>query len=237
METNPPDPECQDSFESFPLTRPEYISAMVHFYRGEMHRSQVWRTRLDTTTNWAVVTTAGLISVAFSSPDNNAFTLMLGNLLITNFLLIEARRYRYFCVYRARVRMIEENFYLPLIRRKLLSPRGDWRESIAQDLDSPKFKTTRWEAILFRLRRNYVWLYWTILATWVGKLFIHPTPASGIAEAYSRVGLGIIPPWAVLGIVGLFYAATIIPLFSATAHRAALDEVHGFERDRKHWTV
>ena len=40
-----------ESFESYPLTRTEYINAMVHFYRGEMHRSQVWRTRLDTTTN------------------------------------------------------------------------------------------------------------------------------------------------------------------------------------------
>ena len=27
------------------------------FYRGEMYRSTVWRTRLDTTTNWSVVTT------------------------------------------------------------------------------------------------------------------------------------------------------------------------------------
>ena len=88
MESKPPDPASFESFESFPLTRPEYISAMVHFYRGEMHRSQVWRTRLDTTTNWAVVTTAGLISFAFSSPDNNAITLMLGNVLITNFLIL-----------------------------------------------------------------------------------------------------------------------------------------------------
>ena len=236
MDSKPPDPASFESFESFPLTRPEYISAMVHFYRGEMHRSQVWRTRLDTTTNWAVVTTAGLISFAFSTPENNGFTLLLGNLLITNFLIIEARRYRYFCVYRARVRMIEENFYLPLIRRNLLSPRGDWRESVAEDLDAPKFKTTRLEAILFRLRRNYVWLYWIILATWVGKLFIHPTPASGIAEAYSRIGIGLIPPWVILGLVVLFYAVTTVPLFIATAQHAAMDEIHGFERDLKHWT-
>ena len=41
------------AFEDYPLTRQEYISAMVHFYRGEMYRSQIWRQRLDTTTNWA----------------------------------------------------------------------------------------------------------------------------------------------------------------------------------------
>lgn len=41
------------AFEDYPLTRQESISAMVHFYRGEMYRSQIWRQRLDTTTNWA----------------------------------------------------------------------------------------------------------------------------------------------------------------------------------------
>ena len=30
------------------------IGALAHLYRGEMYRSTVWRTRLDTTTNWSV---------------------------------------------------------------------------------------------------------------------------------------------------------------------------------------
>ena len=33
-------------FEESPLTRAEYITAMVHLYRGEMHRSLVWRQRM-----------------------------------------------------------------------------------------------------------------------------------------------------------------------------------------------
>src|SRR2546425_3677095 len=48
-----------------------------------------------------------MISFAFSSPEHSPFTLLLAIVLITNFLVIEARRYRYFSVYRARVRMIE----------------------------------------------------------------------------------------------------------------------------------
>ena len=35
------------------------IGALAHLYRGEMYRSKIWRTRLDATTNWAVVTTQG----------------------------------------------------------------------------------------------------------------------------------------------------------------------------------
>ena len=33
------------------------ITALSHLYRGELYRSTVWRTRLDATTNWAVVAT------------------------------------------------------------------------------------------------------------------------------------------------------------------------------------
>ena len=31
------------------------ITALSHLYRGEVYRSTVWRTRLDATTNWAVL--------------------------------------------------------------------------------------------------------------------------------------------------------------------------------------
>ncbi|MGH8165107.1 MAG: DUF2270 domain-containing protein, partial [Rhodanobacteraceae bacterium] len=31
-----------------------YVAALSHFYRGELGRIMVWRTRLDTTINWAV---------------------------------------------------------------------------------------------------------------------------------------------------------------------------------------
>src|SRR5213594_217346 len=146
--------EPERSFEEYPLTRQEYITAMVHFYRGEMYRSQVWRTRLDTTTNWTVVTTAAMITFTFSEPSHPHITLLLANLLITVFLCHEARRFRYFAVYRARVRMLEENFFLPIVTRELISPKQDWRRNVAVDLDQPKFKTTYFQAIGFRLYRN-----------------------------------------------------------------------------------
>jgi len=48
-------------FEKYPLTRQEYINAMVHFYRGEMHRSQIWRTRLGPAQEAAVWPTKSLL--------------------------------------------------------------------------------------------------------------------------------------------------------------------------------
>ncbi len=116
-------------FEDYPLSRQEYISVMVHFYRGEVHRSTSWRQRLDATTNWSVLTTAAMLSFTFASPDlENHVILLLSNLVVLSYLTIEARRFRYFEVYRARVRMLEENFLIPVITRQLESPMGSWRE-------------------------------------------------------------------------------------------------------------
>lgn len=235
--TSRKEPETGGAFESFPLTRPEYINAMVHFYRGEMYRSQIWRTRLDNTTNWAVVMAAGMISFAFSSPDHSPVTLLLANLVISIFMIIEARRYRYFSVFRARVRMIEENFYLPMIRRNLVSPMEGWRDRVAQDLDAPKFKNTYIEALLFRLRRNYAWLFGIILAAAAVKVFIHPTPAQRWSDILSRMQLGPIPAWAVIMLGTTFYLLVTVPLLTKAGQRAAQDEVGGLERDLSQWKV
>src|SRR3989442_11254854 len=87
------------------------ISAIAHLYRGEMYRSKVWRTRLDATTNWAVATTGIALSVTFSTRENSPMPLILVSLLLLVFLGIEARRYRYFDIWRTRVRLMEVCFY------------------------------------------------------------------------------------------------------------------------------
>ena len=83
------------------------------------------RTRLDATTNWAVATTGIAISVVFSNSSNSPLPLVLVALMSLVFLSIEARRYRYFDIWRTRVRLMEtdmsstsgcRNRYLPRIR-------------------------------------------------------------------------------------------------------------------------
>src|ERR1044072_831142 len=59
----------------------EVTTAMAHFYRGEVQRSNTWRNRLDTTTNWAVLTAGGALSFAFSSPHNPHLLLPITSLL------------------------------------------------------------------------------------------------------------------------------------------------------------
>ena len=70
-------------YESDPITRQEYISAIVHLYRGELSRATAWRLRLDTTTNWAVLTTAGLLAFSFREGPNTHWSLLIGLVLVT----------------------------------------------------------------------------------------------------------------------------------------------------------
>ena len=57
------------------------IGALAHLYRGEVYRSTIWRTRLDNTTNWAVVTLGIALSVTFSSQQASPLPLLLAGVL------------------------------------------------------------------------------------------------------------------------------------------------------------
>src|SRR5262245_40098490 len=150
-----------------------------------------------------------MLSFAFSSPEHSHVMLLLANLLVTIFLFIEARRFRYFDLFRSRVRMLEENFFIPIIRRNLVSPLSDWRERVAEDLDNPKFKITFLHALALRLRYNYLWIYSVILVAWLAKVHLHPTPAATPREAFERLGIGPFGGWSMLAIVVGAYLSAI----------------------------
>ncbi|HNP36103.1 MAG TPA: DUF2270 domain-containing protein [Woeseiaceae bacterium] len=222
------------SFEDHPLTRPEYFNVMTHFYRGELQRAMVWRERLDTTTNWAVLSMAGVLSYSFSGPGNSHVIILLSNFIMLFFLLIEARRYRYFEVYRARVRLIEENTLIPIINRNLESPMRQWRQMITRDLHSPKFKSTMLEAIGFRLRRNYLFVFSLLFGAWWLKLSLHPTQAYTWQELYARMSIGWIPSGVVLAFQGVFILALAAITARVSFRRSGIaqDEIQGLEPRR-----
>lgn len=224
-------------FEATPLTRSEYLSVMVHFYRAEVHRSTLWRTRLDATTNWAALTTAGMLSWAFADPTHNHVMLLLSSLIVFVYLVIEARRYRRFEVYWARVRMLEENFISPVVSRRLTSPMNTWRDDVCSDLNEPTYKSTMVQAMGFRLRRNFAFIFAVILGAWIAKLGLHEDPATSLSELWSRMAVGVIPPWAIAGGGLVFYAALVV-IFWLGRHihgTGPVDEVAGVEENPERW--
>ena len=67
------------------------VGALAHLYRGEVYRSTIWRTRLDNTTNWAVVTMGIALSITFSSKDASPVPLVIVGTLVVIFMIFEAR--------------------------------------------------------------------------------------------------------------------------------------------------
>src|SRR5215218_5542354 len=94
-----------------PSTSAELITVVAHFHRAEIGRMAGWRDRIDRTTNWAITVVAGMLSVSLSTPTAHHGVLLFAMLLVLLLLLIEARRYRFFDVYRNRVRRLERNYF------------------------------------------------------------------------------------------------------------------------------
>lgn len=188
------------------MSRPEFVNAMIHLYRGELGEATAWRSRIDTTTHWAVVLSATALSFVFSDSSSERHILIpIISLFITFLMLMEARRYRFFDIWRSRARMIEINFYRPLLDGR--PPRmPDWAETLAHDLEWPHFHLPWWEALGRRLRRNYQWIYAILAGSWVVVLMSRPIPTTDLAVIARRAGIGPFSGWLVIGGMMVFYS-------------------------------
>ncbi len=188
------------------------IGALAHLYRGEVYRSTIWRTRLDTTTNWSVVTLGVALSITFSSPEASPLPLVLVGVLVLFFLSIEARRYRYFSVSRARARWMEKHFFAAMLAEDgSLHTETDWPRQLAEDYRRPRYHLSYLRAIARRVRSNYLWILLIQTVAYAGKLTVHPVPAESLAVFVARAGIGPLPGEAVLA-AGSVYLATGIAL-------------------------
>ena len=175
------------------VTRSEFINAMIHLYRGELGEATAWRGRIDTTSHWAIVLSATALSFVFSDKAIERHVLVpIISLFCTFLLAMEARRYRFFDIWRSRARMIEINFYQPMLSgtKPLMA---DWTERLAQDMEWPRFHMTFWEAMGRRLRRNYVGIYGILLGSWLVVLMTHPSTTTSMSEIIARASVGPVP--------------------------------------------
>ncbi|MCR9086894.1 MAG: DUF2270 domain-containing protein [Rhodobacteraceae bacterium] len=183
---------------------PSEVGALAHLYRGEVYRSTIWRTRLDTTTNWSVVTLGVALSITFSSVDASPLPLLLVGILIAFFLMLEARRYRYFNVWRARSRWLENHFYAPMLYDGDLHLEENWQRILAEDYNRPRYHITFVTALGRRLRTNYIWLLTIQTAAYYGKIAVHPAAIQSIDDIWARAAVGPIPGEAMVA-AGMVY--------------------------------
>lgn len=212
------------TYRGYRLKTSEFVTAMVHLFRAEIQRANVWRQRLDTTTNWAVVATGATLSIAFSQPTVHHGVIILNTLLVTLFLFIEARRYRYYELWSYRVRLMETDFYAAMLVPPF-HPSPEWAESLAENLLSPHFPISIWEAFGRRLRRNYLWIFLILGFSWLAKSWLFPTPPANFAEFVLRSGIGPIPGQIMLTLGVLYYSFLVVMALATISMTKATGEI------------
>ncbi|MEM9837992.1 MAG: DUF2270 domain-containing protein [Pseudomonadota bacterium] len=174
------------------------LGALAHLYRGEVYRSTIWRTRLDATTNWSVVSLGLALTISYQSAEASALPLFLVAFLMGVFLYMEARRYRYLNLRRARARWLEIHFYAPMLHRRPVE-NPQWQDRLAKDYERPEHHIEFSRALGRRLRRNYLWIFSVQTLAVLGKVFAHQSPNDNSIH-FDNLALGPIPGSAVLGV-------------------------------------
>jgi len=187
-------------------------TALIHLYRGELGRMTVYRMRLDTTTNWAVGTSAALTTFALGQKHVPHFVFLLVVFLDLIFLWMESRRFRFYELVRSRVRLLELGFYAAILGK---TPREGFQEELWQSLQTPTPPLNHAQAASVRLRRNYLWLLFAVYMGWLLKLWL------GGEGLVAGASVGMVPGVVVLGF-GLALLALLVAL--AAAYRLPEEE-------------
>lgn len=170
-------------------------TAIVHFYRATVMHADLWRKRLDITTNWSVVTTAGIITFAFSEPSHPHISILLAYPFTLLFILMESRRYQMYDMWRHRVRLLNRFVVAPSLAESVSDEARIEREllRLADQLGTSVPRLRLRDAVGYRIRRNYGLLFGAIFIMWLMKLFAHPKPSESVTEVLARGHVGSIP--------------------------------------------
>lgn len=202
----------QPNWQGYPTTSSEFITVVAHYYRGEIARMTSWRDRIDRTSNWAITVVGAMLSLSLATPTGHHGVILFAMVLVLFLLVIESRRYRFFDVYRARVRSLERNYYARVFSNTA-EVENDWMRILSSDLRHPVFSLSFGQAISRRLRRNYCWMFLILLFAWLIKLTsARPKPDGGrvelvhsFTEWVRNASIGPLPGAIVIVIVLLFY--------------------------------
>jgi uncharacterized membrane protein len=153
-----------------------------------------------------------MLSLSLSTPSAHHGVLLFALLLVLLLLFIESRRYRFYDVYRGRVRLIERYYFAPIFLASR-SNEEQWAEILGQDLREPRFLISLRAAMSRRLRRNYIWMFLILLMAWILKISSPKLQILGaqkeivmsLSEVVRNAKLGPFPGWGVMACVALFF--------------------------------
>jgi uncharacterized membrane protein len=191
-----------------PINQPPPVAATVHIYRGLMDSAATWRMRIDNPTNWAIITSGTAVSFVLSDESHSHAVLLLVMLFTIMFMMVEARRTRHYHLWSSWVRLLETEYFAPILKDNNVTINDIWQALIVRDLGFPHFKTTFWRMLGRRLRDIYLAIYLFLIMSWLVKLLFHKPIVPGVCGAETVVchaTVGPIPGWLVLAVVFCFY--------------------------------
>ena len=195
----------------------------VHFYRAVVGHADVWRQRMDATTNWAAATTAAMITFSFGTPQAPHIVLLLSLAFDTVFLLMESRRYQVYDLWRRRFRTLNQHLVAPVLRGETGTvPNDEVRAglaAVAEDLGGTVPHLSLFHAIGYRIRRNYGFLFLLVMLAWSLKLELHPVPTASVRELVDRAAVGAVGGPAVVVAIASFMAIAFVLALRAPGER------------------
>jgi uncharacterized membrane protein len=198
----------------------------AHFYRAVVSHADVWRTRMDATTNWAAATTAGMITFSFSAPTAPHVVLLLSLAFDVVFLLMESRRYQVYDLWRRRFRTLNQHLVVPVLLGAAPRASGPDYEaaqrglaSVAEDLGGTVPHLGLLDAVGYRIRRNYGYIFSLVLLAWTLKLDMHPAAARSAGELMGRAAIGFIAaPYVWAAVMGAVLVCAILAIRAPSEH-------------------
>jgi uncharacterized membrane protein len=205
---------------------PPPLGATVHIYRGLMDRATTWRGRIDNPTNWAILTAGTAVSFALNDEKHSHAVLLLVMVMVLMFLAIEARRTRYYDLWSTWLRLLETEYYAPILQDNCITGNDTWHELLVRDLGYPHFKVTFWRMFRRRLRDHYMAIFLFILLAWLLKLLQQPSAdCRGTGSVFvCDATIGPIAGQYVLGaVLGAFVVLALLALSGYTGREPSIE--------------
>lgn len=194
---------------------------LIHYYRAMVGRADVWRMRMDATSNWAMGATAAVVSFVLGNPATPHYVVHIAGLMTLGFLLLEARRLTFYHLWQSRVLLLERGLIRPAVGGEA-SVDAEFAAHLERQLGRTVPTMPLRKAAARRLRRIYLYLFGVQVFAWGVKLAGHPEEARSMAEVIERAAAG---PFSGPGFVGVTFFLLMIGLILAIA-QGGVDRSH-----------
>lgn len=162
-------------------------------YHSELEGLLFYRRSMDMTRNLSVIALTGMILFTFGFPLTSSHLIFIfGWLILFLFQIFEARTSQYAETAAYRLRLIEQNQWVPELDQAT-EPEEGWRKKLAASISSNEPVMNYFDAFCGRIWKGYYLIFLCLEICWFSRVYIFPGPAASWQEFVSRQVFGFLP--------------------------------------------